>query len=1592
MNIGTLTGAITLEDQMSGALTTAISKVQQFGKTWSGVAGAVAVGAGVMASAITGAVYSIVSLGEKGSVINGVEDSFNRLAAAAGSTGEAMIGGLTQGVRGTIDSMELMQSTTRLLADNVRLSADDMRVMGAVAREMGKATGTDAAGGLNTLSQALLTGNIRSLRRFGINVDLVQSEKDFARSLGTTRDQLSAAGVLESHRIAILEGMRQKLNTLGESQLSFKERVQQATVAIGNWFDDLAKGVARSAAVNRAFDTIAQSISNAFGGTSQSLLQNLLAGVDRFANAVTRFGPPVINAIKSIQQAIIDVVSWLSSINDRFQITNTIVAGVRTAWSFLTTAFYFVRDAVRAVMDAWARMPEWLQRLTESSVKLGAGLVVAGVAMNAMSTPLVSLVDKIDKTINIFGNFTSGVFSVLGIVDRWGGGLTLLSARYAQLTASILANNTISTAAAFTYNSVTVALVFWQTALEASLLRLGQLTAAMGLNTAVAKIQTVATGILTTAKSTLASIVLATSVNFNVLAARLGLATVATKIHTLATGILTSAKTALAGVLLATTLNLNIFTARLGVASLSAAAGGVAMLGLGSAVLALQYVLLPVIAAFAGWKLGPIIGDWIGLSDQIEYASLRLQRWLGLIDQHATDSDLWNSVQANTARRAGDTATAYDEAAEAAKHLREEEQRRRDALSGATIDAGIQTLLKDYQSLSREQQFNIDVMKRVGQQAEVLRQQGGQLGPVLTFMADQYVALNRVLPPVTDGMLKQSTVFDDFTKKAQDMVRSFQAIVAVGTDVDVFSQAFRGLNPELLKNVEIQRMLVPEIDKLANAHRVVTPQMMAVRDAALATRLALQAKDAAVLASVGLTQSQIDHMKTLGLSEDDIARKYGVTTEAIGRRSTALQEAAEIEQNLASFSFALVKQQEEAAKRREVMELAANKAIGESTEELNDFIRKDTLSTTNYQIDQIEREAAERMAAFSLSGASAQQIKEFNDLQTSLSRRRVMALKVDNDALKSHSRQTLDEIAARAKATYEAMLADPANYSRATIIEFKKIADEAKKAADVTRTVWDDVWGGLKDTLRTIPDLISQAFTGGGGLIGAFKALGTQLAKAIMDPLRKEFEAFATTAQKIALGISSGLASIIGGALGGGTGAAIGGMAASMTMLAAKAGVFGASLAGSAVAAGALSLGIGAAAVGVFALIKYFFGVSKEVKEMRAAVADFEKQLHGTLTQAQLIESQGVDWKKTVIGVRDAYLLVGKTAGEAEKAVTALWDTGNPARSRAAAQEIAINVALSQNVKAVRAMVQEYVGAGTKIPPALQANIDKLVIMGKLTADNAKEMLNLVQTSVPAYADVQAAAERYGIQVGALGNAVQGLRITEIANQMVTDFNLMELAGADMNVVMAGMRDEILNLITDAAKFGTALPAALKPIIERMDLAGLFTDEFGNKLVDVSNLTFAETLVDKVQKLVDAMLELVNVIKGDVGGALDELGRTKIPPIRVPVIIERQGDFVPDIAAVDQGVRPEVVEPVYAAAGFRVQASNVIPFQPRGTDTVPAMVTPGERILSVAENHEYEGRNSQPIEVNVLLDGKVIARNQTRHFPKTLRRAGNVKR
>jgi hypothetical protein len=127
----------------------------------------------------------------------------------------------------------------------------------------------------------------------------------------------------------------------------------------------------------------------------------------------------------------------------------------------------------------------------------------------------------------------------------------------------------------------------------------------------------------------------------------------------------------------------------------------------------------------------------------------------------------------------------------------------------------------------------------------------------------------------------------------------------------------------------------------------------------------------------------------------------------------------------------------------------------------------------------------------------------------------------------------------------------------------------------------------------------------------------------------------------------------------------------------------------------------------------------------------------------------------------------------------------------------------------------------------------------------------------------------------------------------------------------------------------------MRPLIEQMILAGTLTDAAGNKLTDMGGLHFAEPLSAAVDRLIEKLQELIDKFIA--------VGNTQVPPVHIPTIYDDPIYHGPS----DQGYAAGgVVQAAqYAAAGARILS---FPGGPRGTDTVPAWLTPGEGVINTA--------------------------------------------
>ena len=306
-----------------------------------------------------------------------------------------------------------------------------------------------------------------------------------------------------------------------------------------------------------------------------------------------------------------------------------------------------------------------------------------------------------------------------------------------------------------------------------------------------------------------------------------------------------------------------------------------------------------------------------------------------------------------------------------------------------------------------------------------------------------------------------------------------------------------------------------------------------------------------------------------------------------------------------------------------------------------------------------------------------------------------------------------------------------------------------------------------------------------------------------------------------------------------------------------------------------------------------------------------------------------------LIGVRDAYVAAGRSASEAERLVGRYWDAikhGGPEAVAAIEAQIdaVVQVGHEQQQRLAELGALKEAGQAAFDPAQIEPYLEKLLETSTITEQQAAELRALADEAHVDYQAMQRAAEAYGVELSALGPAFDQARISDAASVIVQDFELMTQEGADVNGVLRGMQDEVQALVTDALRAGVAIPEGMRPILTSLIEQGRLTDATGEKLTDLSGLTFAEPLAAKFDTLITKLTELIEKIagRGGVTEAIDHIPRE----VEVGVDLRyREHD------------RPE------GFAGVDVEsARHGTPFRHHGRGT-PAMLHGLERVMTGME-------------------------------------------
>jgi hypothetical protein len=260
-----------------------------------------------------------------------------------------------------------------------------------------------------------------------------------------------------------------------------------------------------------------------------------------------------------------------------------------------------------------------------------------------------------------------------------------------------------------------------------------------------------------------------------------------------------------------------------------------------------------------------------------------------------------------------------------------------------------------------------------------------------------------------------------------------------------------------------------------------------------------------------------------------------------------------------------------------------------------------------------------------------------------------------------------------------------------------------------------------------------------------------------------------------------------------------------------------------------------------------------------------------------------------------------------------------------------------------RAIGEAFVFTGHSAGEAQMA-ITRLLESTHQNADAAKTAIQGITDVLNEQAADQARAkaliDEYHISIDQLGPAFRAQQLNEQAKGLMNDFRLMvNVLGIDAPVAIDLMKDKINQYVQAAIATGTEVPANMKPMLEQMMSMGILTDASGTKIEDLqaSGITFAETFSQGVDRIIAKFDELIARIYGasTAVNAMPTSRTVTITTLHDDLYTKRDAEF----AAMGGYVTANGIQ--YLAGG-----GNVLRFMPRGSDVVPAMLTPGEGVLN----------------------------------------------
>lgn len=207
--------------------------------------------------------------------------------------------------------------------------------------------------------------------------------------------------------------------------------------------------------------------------------------------------------------------------------------------------------------------------------------------------------------------------------------------------------------------------------------------------------------------------------------------------------------------------------------------------------------------------------------------------------------------------------------------------------------------------------------------------------------------------------------------------------------------------------------------------------------------------------------------------------------------------------------------------------------------------------------------------------------------------------------------------------------------------------------------------------------------------------------------------------------------------------------------------------------------------------------------------------------------------------------------------------------------------------------------------------------------------------------------------VGGLGQALVGLNntglltqdtFTGITDQVTDTFNSLVSQGKDGDQALRLMQPTLQQIYELQQDFGFVVDDGTQALLDQAKTAGIVGDQ--QRPIQERQLAATQKIVDATDRIASALDRLIPAAAGAASGITDELSKIRTPDLSIKVSY----DVDPlDPGAARKGASGAATGGLVTADGIQHFAAGgrVLPFlRGRGTDTVPAWLTPGEVVLN----------------------------------------------